>query len=156
MVDETDGSTLSYILVCVDDVLLIGCPEAVNSFYQWLADKWECDELTILTKENPLRFLGMEVHLTSEGFEVSHRGFVDELLRSRGPAGKLSSSQGSRDAWLLSLEEEQALATAALQPQVGESPQLREAQRQVGELLWLTFSMRRPSLHRECQKHQRW
>ena len=51
MVDETDDSTLGYILVYVDDVLLIGLPNAVSSFYQWLAEKWECDELAILTKE---------------------------------------------------------------------------------------------------------
>ena len=70
----------------------------------------------------PLRFLGMEVHLTTEGFEVGQRGFVDELLRSHGHAGRLSASQGSKDAWLLSLEEEEALTNAILQPQVEESP----------------------------------
>ena len=58
MVDETDDSTLGYILVYLDDVLLIGLPEVVSSFYQWLAEKWECDQLGILTKENPLRFWG--------------------------------------------------------------------------------------------------
>ena len=85
------------------------------------------------------------MHLTMEGFEVGQRGFLDELLRSHGHAGRLSSSQGSKDAWLLSLEEEEALTNAILQPQVEESPTLREAQRRVGELLWLT-SRTRPDI----------
>ena len=110
MVNIDTNETLGYALVYVDDVLMIGCPEAVNSFYQWLADKWECDDLTVLTGSNPLRFLGMELHLTTEGYEVGQKGFVEELLRSHGHAGKLSASQGGRDAWLLTLEEEEALA----------------------------------------------
>ena len=145
MVDVETNETLGYALVYVDDVLMIGCPEAVNSFYQWLAEKWECDDLTVLTTSNPLRFLGMELHLTHEGYEVGQKGFVEELLRSHGHSGKLSASQGSRDAWLLTLEEEEALADSTNWPQVGESPQLREAQRRVGELLWLT-SRTRPDL----------
>ena len=145
MVDVTDDTTLGYVLVYVDDVLLIGEPNVVGWFYQWLAEKWECDDLTLLSPETPLRFLGMEVHLTQDGHEVGQRGFVDELLRSHGHCGKLSTSQGSRDAWLLTTDEEEAIMAAANLPQVAESPQLREAQRRVGELLWLS-SRTRPDI----------
>ena len=95
MVEVDTGTILGYALVYVDDVLMIGCPEVVKSFCGWLAEKWECDDLTVLSESSPLRFLGMEVHLTSEGYEVGQKGFVEELLRSHNHNGKLSPYQGS-------------------------------------------------------------
>ena len=136
---------LGYVLVYVDDVLMIGIPEVMNDFYQLLSERWECDNLTKLTREEPIRFLKMELHLGERGFELAQYGFVNELLRSHGHNGRRSTSQGSRDAWLLSTEEEEALTSAAGLQQVPESPELRLAQRRVGELLWLT-SRTRPDL----------
>ena len=136
---------LGYVLVYVDDVLMIGIPEVMNDFYQLLSERWECDNLTKLTREEPIRFLGMELHLGERGFELAQYGFVNELLRSHGHNGRRSTSQENRDAWLLSTEEEEALTSAAGLQQVPESPELRLAQRRVGELLWLT-SRTRPDL----------
>ena len=136
---------LGYVLVYVDDVLMIGQPPAVDAFYRWLADQWECDGLTYLSREAPIRFLGMELYLGNNGFELAQYGFVTELLRAHGHDGRRSLSQGNRDAWLLSTEEEEALLSAAELPQVLETPELRLAQRRVGELLWLT-SRTRPDL----------
>ena len=101
-----------YLLVYVDDVLMVGAKQATNAIYEWIAKKWECDELATLTATNPLRFLGMELFLSENGFELGQRGFVQELLRSHGHGGRRSRSQGSRDAMMLTVEEEEALIAA--------------------------------------------
>ena len=143
---STDSDiTYGYLLVYVDDILMIAEAAAVESFYEWVAEKWECDDLTILTHDKPLRFLGMELYKTVEGYELAQRGFITELLRAYHHDGKRSLSQGARDQWLLTLEEDEAMMNAASLPPVSDSPALKEGQKRVGELMWLT-SRTRPDI----------
>ena len=116
-----------YLVVYVDDVLIVGQPEAIQACYKWFAARWECDELATLKPEAPLRFLGMELLQTNNGFELGQKGFVQELLRSHSHSGRRS-----------------ALVGAVELAQVDEGV-LRMAQRRVGELLWLA-SRTRPDL----------
>ena len=139
--EENDEIVYGYLLVYVDDVLMVGAKHAADAIYEWIAKKWECDELAT----NPLRFLGMELFLSENGFELGQRGFVQELLRSHGHGGRRSRSQGSRDAMMLTVEEEEALIAAKPAQREEGDPVLRLAQRRVGELLWLA-SRTRPDL----------
>ena len=83
-------------MVYVDDVLALGEDIALDAFYHWLGQKWECDEWTKLTATNHIRFLGMELCQTEEGFELGQKGFTQELLCShgqgsaRGPKGHVT------------------------------------------------------------------
>ena len=76
MTSPDNDVTYGYFLIYVDDILMIADATAVESFYKWVAGKWECDELTLLTEENPLKFLGMELYKTVDGYELAQRGFV--------------------------------------------------------------------------------
>ena len=83
ILDSNDEKNVKgYLLVYVDDVLIVGEPTAIQACYRWFADRWECDELATLRPDNPLRFLGMELFRTTNGFELGQKGFVQELLRS--------------------------------------------------------------------------
>ena len=104
----------------------------MGGFHNWLSSKWECDPVALLEQRQPLRFVGMEIHVGEDGasFEVSQKGFIEELLRAHGHKGSKPWSMGPRDQLLLTPEEEEEL--------LEETPQ-----RRVGELLWL-MSRSRP------------
>eukprot|EP00439_Symbiodinium_sp_Y106_P031533 s6662_g3.t2 len=70
---RTDGENddaLGYLLVYVDDLMIMGPEGVMESFFGWLSNKWECDDLSILSKKTPIKFLGMELHLVNGGIEV--------------------------------------------------------------------------------------
>ena len=149
----TDGparevSTLGFILVYVDDIFTVGNAKVMGGFHNWLSSKWECDPVALLEQRQPLRFLGMEIHVGEDGasFEVSQKGFIEELFRAHGHKGSKSWSMGPRDQLLLTPEEEEELLEET-PPRQGEVDlaELRQAQRRVGELLWL-MSRSRPDL----------
>ena len=141
---KDEKNVKGYLLVYVDDVLIVGEPQAIQACYRWFADRWECDELATLRPESPLRFLGMELFQTAGGFELGQKGFVQELLRSHDHSGKRSALPGPRDSLMLTVEEEEALL-GMVEPIHADEGVLRMAQRRVGELLWLA-SRTRPDL----------
>ncbi|CAE7033302.1 RE2, partial [Symbiodinium sp. KB8] len=137
IVDEENpqGEPHGYLMVYIDDLLIQAQEPVMNSFFQWVAAKWECDALNVLEYDNSIRFLGMEVHKKQGGIELSQEGFINELLRSYGHKGTRSKSQGSRETLLLSVEEEEAIITGQPQTPVQEEA-VKQAQKKVGEMLW--------------------
>ena len=132
-----DQEPLGYIMIYVDDLLINAQPTAMTSFYEWLAARWECDSLDVLSRGHSIRFLGMEMHLEEDGVELAQEGFVRELLRAHGHDGSRVRTQGPKDAMVLTLEEEQAIITAEPTDLNGREDEVKMAQRRVGELLWL-------------------
>ena len=68
---------------------------------------------------------------------MSQEGFVNEILRAHNHKGGRSQSQGPRETLLLSDEEERAIIDAEPSVLDPKCPEVKEAQRRVGELLWL-------------------
>ncbi|OLQ10423.1 Copia protein [Symbiodinium microadriaticum] len=132
-----DQEPLGYIMVYVDDLLVNAQSSAMSSFYEWLAARWECDNLDVLQPGHPIRFLGMEMHMVEDGIELAQEGFVRELLRAHGHDGSRAKTQGPKDTMVLSLEEEQAIILAEPADLTGKETEVKMAQRRVGELLWL-------------------
>ena len=139
--------TLGFILVYVDDIFTVGDAKVIGGFHDWLSSKWECDPVAMLAADKPIRFLGMEINLGEDGqsFELSQKRFIEELLRAHDHKGSKSWSMGPRDLLMLTPEEEEELLQDTA-PLTGEAePAVRQAQRRVGELLWL-MSRTRPDL----------
>ncbi|CAE7943851.1 GIP [Symbiodinium sp. KB8] len=143
--DNTSSEVYGYVLVYIDDLLIQAGEPVLRTLYQWVAEKWEVDALDVLTPEHPIRFLGMEIHKTEEGFELGQEGFVRELLRSYKHCGARSTSQGPRELLILSDEEEKALLEAEPADSEGKENEIKQAQKRVGELMWL-MSRTRPDL----------
>ncbi|CAE7830743.1 TY5A [Symbiodinium sp. CCMP2592] len=139
VVDMNDpDKALGYVMVYIDDLLITGPSEILHSFFAWVSARWECDELNILKEENPIRFLGLEIHKVPGGVEVAQHGFITELLRAYNHKGSRSWSQGSRDLMVLTPEEEEAILNAEPVNLEGREAEVKQAQKRVGELLWLT------------------
>ena len=135
--DDAEKRLYGHIVVYIDDLLIHSQEEAMHGFFNWVSTKWEVDALDVLDYDHPIRFLGMEMHRTLKGVELSQEGFVNEILRAHNHKGGRSQSQGPRETLLLSDEEERAIIDAepaAIDPKC---PEVKEAQRRVGELLWL-------------------
>ncbi|CAE7551950.1 RE1 [Symbiodinium sp. KB8] len=134
--DGKEG-THGYLLVYIDD-LLVNAPDNIMwSFFEWISKKWEVDELDVLDFGHPIKFLGTELHRVEGGVEMAQEGFVRELLRTYGHNGSRSKIQGPRETMILSDEEERALIDAEPVDNTGKEGVIKEAQRRVGELLWL-------------------
>ena len=145
---RADGSSpeaLGYLMVYIDDLLVTGLEQPATALLKWVEAKWECDSPSFLDYGKPLRFLGLELHKIEDGYEISQEGFIKELLRSHNHQGGKSKTQGPRETLLLSDEEEQALIDATTTNLEGREAEVKEAQRRVGEMLWLS-SRSRPDI----------
>ncbi|CAE7230836.1 RE1 [Symbiodinium sp. CCMP2592] len=137
IIPEHGGEVYGYVLVYIDDLLIHAQEEAMEGFFKWVSAKWEVDDLDVLDYNHPIRFLGMELHKVQGGVELAQEGFVNEILRSYHHEGGRSYSQGPRETLLLTEEEERALIDAEPSNVDPKDPEVKEAQKRVGELLWL-------------------
>ena len=143
--DGKDTETYGYVLVYIDDLLIQSDDQNLQGFFQWLSAKWEVDALDILQEGHPIRFLGMELHQVQGAVELCQEGFIRELLRSYKHDGSRSTSQGQRELLILSHEEEQALLESEPANLEGLEAEVKQAQKRVGELMWL-MSRTRPDI----------
>ena len=45
----------------IDDLMIMGPDGVMKSFFGWLSNKWECDDLRELSKEIALKYHGMKL-----------------------------------------------------------------------------------------------
>ena len=79
--DDPDGEPVGFLLVYIDDLLIQAEQSPMETFFKWIASRWECDALNVLEENNPIRFLGMELHCVPGGVELAQEGFITELFR---------------------------------------------------------------------------
>ncbi|CAE7225820.1 GIP [Symbiodinium sp. CCMP2456] len=135
--EDGQGGPQGYLLVYIDDLLINAEDNTMRVFFSWLSAKWEVDELDVLDYNHPIKFLGTELHKVQGGVEMAQEGFIKELLRTYGHKGNRSRTQGPKETMILSDEEERALLDAEPVEVAGKEDVIKEAQRRVGELLWL-------------------
>ena len=140
--DDPGEEALGYLLVYIDDLMVVSTNNIMTTFFTWLSNMWECDDLSILSEEQPLKFLGMELHEVDNGIEVSQEGFIREVLRSHQHNGARAKTQGPKEMLIMSAEEEAKMLEAAPVDLEGKERYIKEAQRRVGEMLWLSSRTR--------------
>ena len=143
--DGASQEALGYLLVYVDDLMVMSTEGVMKSFFGWLSNKWECDDLSLLSEKNPIKFLGMELHYVNGGIEVSQEGFIRELLRSHQHDGGRAKTQRPKETLIMTAEEEACLLEAGPVDLKGKERVVKQAQRRVGEMLWLS-SRSRPDI----------
>ena len=136
--DGTVCDPEAHVLVYVDDLLMIGSSTATRSFAKWIGQTWECQEPDWLGEEHDVvRFLGMEVsNGPTNEIHVGQKAFIEELVRGHNYTDPPSTSMGAKEGLLLTEEEETALLNSPEETSE-DIGSVREAQRRVGELLWL-------------------
>ncbi|CAE7210219.1 GIP [Symbiodinium sp. CCMP2592] len=139
-VKDRSGRLMAIILIYVDDYMIMGPVELIKGLTAMVQGEWETSDLTILSEDNEVKFLGMELSLRQGSLCISQRGYIDELLR----AHEVGESEVSK----IPISKDDA--TYDLLPTDLSTPDaVQQAQQVTGELLWLS-QRSRPDLSFAC------
>ena len=132
MIESPTGVIAGYVIVYVDDVLILSSRAQASALYTHITKQWECTSLQEATEHEPVTFLGVDIQLARDnkgtvGFELSQCGYIDELLRAYSITPTKKQCPVPKD-WVKDLPEQEQY----------EPDTLRRAQKITGELLWIT------------------
>ena len=138
----SENVTVGFVIIYVDDMMFLSTREQADLAYAWIKARWECTPLEQATEQNPITFLGVEVHLETletgeRGFALSQKAYIEELARSYNLVLASRSSPVPRE-WVREMPE--------LETQPGEEA-VRRAQRVTGEVLWVAQRSRPDVAH---------
>ena len=132
---DNETNLLGCIITYVDDLFYVSVREIVVAVHAWVLEEWPCSPLEWASAVGGTRYLGMEVVQRSSGaFEIHQKGYILDLLRSHG----MQDTPGT----LLPCPKEWVADDISPEPEDFNEPELRFAQRMVGEQLWLTMRCR--------------
>ena len=122
----------------VDDLLLLGEDELAKKWVKEIQKKWEVSEPEKVEEKTPTRFLGMELSRDGEGrWHAKQEAYTkDLLLRNLGP----EPTKWPKRKIPITKEDD---GEAEMKEETGRTPaEVKEAQRVVGELIWLVTRCR--------------
>ena len=137
------GSVMGVLICYVDDFLLLSQEQTIRELAETIQQTWKTSPLAILRHGEPVRFLGMELHLDSTGelIYVSQHGYVEEILREN------MVGQEERDR--IPLSREKASFEVGSDDEEPSPEKVAAAQRLTGEIMWLSQKTR-PDLSFAC------
>ncbi|CAE7449099.1 unnamed protein product, partial [Symbiodinium necroappetens] len=138
----SDNVTVGFVIIYVDDMMFLSTKEQADLAYTWIKARWECTPLEQATEQNPITFLGVEIHLETletgeQGFALCQKAYIEELARSYGLTLSNRSSPVPRE-WVREM------------PELEEQPDdntVRKAQKVTGEVLWVAQRSRPDVAH---------
>ena len=89
-----------------------------------------------VTKEGQVRFLGMEIRRTEEGYSLSQEGYAAEIVRAHAAENEYSVLPATKE-WLTMEHEMPEIPTDAEGKALFDA-NVKDAQQRCGELLWLS------------------
>ena len=125
-----DGQPAGILVIYVDDYLILASREIIHVVATAVQQIWKTSPLQYASKSHPVRFLGMEIHVTASGFAISQRSYIQELLRIHSVSERrLDVVPVSRELAGFDIVEGEDEYT---------QQELRFAQQCAGEILWLS------------------
>ncbi|CAE7275253.1 unnamed protein product [Symbiodinium sp. CCMP2592] len=84
VVQDKACCTVAIVIIYVDDIMLIGPKGVVATLSEAIQGLWKTSPLTFLTPQSPIRFLGMELQLSSDEavVYVNQTAYIEEILRA--------------------------------------------------------------------------
>ena len=133
--DEIEQTTVGLMLVYVDDLMLLARLEMLRRTLERIKEDWalSLSEPEWLNDRSPVRFLGVEVWLTSEGIFLKKENYVRDLFKRNDEVEGVSSGVPITKDQAVALDEEDPSKTAE---------DVRMAQKATGELMWLATKTR--------------
>ena len=85
------GTTMGYMTVYVDDILVATDKKEMNGFFAALKALWRCSEEEVVKGDKGIRFCGYEIKADGkEGYYLSQEHYLKDVLRRRGVEGQES------------------------------------------------------------------
>eukprot|EP00435_Cladocopium_sp_Y103_P070815 s357_g36.t1 len=113
-----DDSPCGYLATYVDDMFMVGPRPLLRALMTTISSKWECSSQEFAEADKDLRFCGMEIRKTSQGFDIHQSSYVMDLLARYEVAKKADVPMGKVDD-LDEEEEKKVLAYFHKYPTVG-------------------------------------
>ena len=134
MICLANEAVVGYVLVYVDDLLILSSAQVANSLHEWIKRQWQCSDLERAHPGKALRFLGIDIFEVQDeggpcGFALGQEGYIDELVRSHALTPSCKANIPVPKEWVREVPCEEAGYSEAA---------LRDAQRVTGELLWVS------------------
>ncbi|CAE7218690.1 unnamed protein product [Symbiodinium sp. CCMP2456] len=125
-----EGSVLIGVLVVyVDDILICGKSEMIRELAKVIRDTWKTSELQLVS-DGTIRFLGIEISKCTQGYALSQRSYIEELVRLHNvPPTRKDIIPISKDLANFNIEDHESVYTDG---------ELKAAQQCAGELLWVS------------------
>ena len=127
---KMEGCTIGILVIYVDDYLILAFPDVITVVSNAVQRVWKTSALQVASALNPIRFLGMEIHVTTRGFTISQRPYIRELLRLH--------EIGSQRLDVVPVNREIGSFEASPEEGVFSQEELKFAQQCAGEILWLS------------------
>ncbi|CAE7390987.1 unnamed protein product [Symbiodinium natans] len=126
---------MAVIVIYVDDFMICGSRETIVKLAQGIQGLWETTELQMISPQQPVRFLGMEICLRGGGeepmsFGITQEAYIRELLRTR----KVAATQLDR----VPLSKDSASFSVLDNDIPPNDFDVHLAQQLTGELLWVS------------------
>jgi len=137
---ETSGKVGGMVVIYIDDLLIVGEKEVKKMVIGEVKRIWETSTPEEIDEKTGVRFLGMELWKLKNGdWMATQRGYVKEMLRKN--LGEDESEWRRKKtpitkSWIELPEEEKK-----------EAGDVKEAQRVVGEVMWVMTRTRPDLLH---------
>ena len=126
---------MALLVTYVDDLFFLGNTAVVELLDGWVRKEWPCSKLQWADKDDGVRYLGTEVFQRQSGaFELKQTGYIEDLLRAHEMTEACPTKLPCPREWIADDFE-------AYEEQFTEAD-LKQGQRAVGELLWLTMRTR--------------
>ena len=124
------GEWKGILVIYVDDYLILSTPNIIKAVSAAVQQIWKTSALQFAMSGAPIRFLGMEIHVTARGFAISQSSYIQELLRVHNVEPQ------RRD--VVPVSRETASFEATLEEGDYTPHELRQAQQCAGEVLWVS------------------
>ena len=136
------GTVLGYMIVYVDDVLMVATKEVTDSASSMVQRVWRTSNPEYsIPGGAPMRFLGIEIQRLTDGTYYLHQGsYVREVLERHAGGGGVAA--------FIRVPEEKEEEVLSL-------TRVRQAQKITGELLWLSGKTR-PDIAWAVMKMSQW
>lgn len=88
MVGKERPEVRGYLLVYVDDMMVVADPQYLDDAIGAITGKWKCSQPDKLEVDGPsVRFCGFEMSLKKDGLRLSQQGYLETMLEKRGVQG---------------------------------------------------------------------
>ncbi|CAE7233153.1 RE1 [Symbiodinium natans] len=128
-IQTEDGTIEGLVIIYVDDFLICAILEVIKARAAAIENLWNTGGLQIIGRDQPVRFLGVEIEEVEGGYVLGQKAYIEELLRlHRIPETALNLIPVPRDMANFDVEE----------GVIAEATAIRDAQQYAGELLWIS------------------
>ena len=139
IIEEVSGVMYGLMVLYVDDIAYFSSEEVILAVHECIVSEWPASDLEWITESNSVRYLGVEIGRelrTDENGEVfrvytiGQAAYVQDLLRAYNMTEVAPTALPVPKEWVETAENDDELEDY-------DEPTLRQAQRLVGEMLWL-------------------